>query len=65
MLKLLALVLVASGLGACGARPPAREADAARAMPVGTLVDTAGQPVGTTSLVADGPAVLVFYRGHW
>ena len=30
-----------------------------------TLTDATGEPVSLASLVADGPAVLVFYRGGW
>ena len=35
------------------------------AAPQFTLNDTAGQPVSLSSLTAQGPALLVFYRGHW
>lgn len=29
------------------------------------LLDQEGQAVSLASLVASGPAVVVFYRGHW
>ncbi len=30
-----------------------------------TLPDSQGQPVSLSALLADGPVVLTFYRGHW
>lgn len=30
-----------------------------------TLPDSQGQPVSLNALLADGPVVLTFYRGHW
>ena len=30
-----------------------------------TLPDATGKDVSLSDLVADGPTVLVFYRGHW
>ena len=29
------------------------------------LVDSAGAPRTLSALVANGPRVLIFYRGHW
>lgn len=57
--------LVALVLLACATKAPSRSGMVGRELPVGALVDSQALPVGTGTLAADGPAVLVFYRGHW
>ncbi|MBL9023923.1 MAG: redoxin domain-containing protein [Myxococcales bacterium] len=58
------LVTAAAAAGGClatrGANVPAGQV-----APDFTLSSHDGQAVSLDSLVARGPAVLVFYRGHW
>jgi peroxiredoxin len=44
---------------------PARAVKAGDQLEPFTLTDATGQPVALDQLVADGPAVIVFYRGGW
>jgi hypothetical protein len=62
---LTALVAVALVLSACAlhTRTPPVEIEATAAE--FELLDHAGQAVSLASLTARGPAVVVFYRGHW
>ncbi|GEM_PF-1266167 len=59
------------GAGVEGGRPGAEksaggdEGPALAQAPEFTLPDSAGTAVSLDELLATGPAVLVFYRGHW
>lgn len=47
--------------------PPARSgvATLSTAAPLMTLPDQDGRPLALADVVRQGPALLVFYRGHW
>ena len=60
----LLLPIAALGASACvSTRGPSVALDAAA--PDFTLESDQGQPISLGSLLRDGPAVLVFYRGYW
>jgi hypothetical protein len=51
---------------ACGqAETAGAAASTGEAAPAFSLPDSQGNQVALSDLVADGPAVVVFYRGHW
>ncbi len=64
----LTVVAVLAAVGAWGVYRPLHTRGAgvvtARAADF-TLPDATGKPVALASLLAHGPAVLVFYRGFW
>lgn len=61
MLLPLAAVL---GIG-CGVKTRDKPMATEQVAPAFALPDQNGQTVALSSLLATGPAVLVFYRGHW
>ena len=46
-------------------RDPASLTQTAQRAPEFDLVDHTGKHVNSTHLLANGPLVVVFYRGHW
>jgi len=63
--RLLLLPLAAVlGLG-CGVKTRATPMTTEQVAPDFALPDQHGKTVALPSLLATGPAVLVFYRGHW
>jgi hypothetical protein len=58
-----AAVFAASLAGCVSTRGPSVALDAGA--PDFTLTSHQGQEVSLTSLLRNGPAVLVFYRGYW
>lgn len=63
----LALIAVAAGIGGCfpklETRTPAKQA--AALAPEFELPDSSGEVHRLSDLIAEGPAVVVFYRGYW
>lgn len=60
------LLLVGSlAMAACRLRSHASGPAVRQRAPALALPDTNGRIVTSTELLARGPAVLVFYRGHW
>ena len=57
-----AFLLVA---GACGGAPHPTSSDDLEMAPPFELMDQAGRVYTLDDLLSRGPAVLVFYRGHW
>ena len=63
----LALIAAASGIGGClpklETRKPAKQT--AALAPEFELPDSSGEVHRLSDLIAEGPAVVVFYRGYW
>jgi hypothetical protein len=59
------LALLALGCGALFPRPRGPVLPPSAQAPSFTLPDQTGAPVSLADLTRRGPAVLVFYRGHW
>lgn len=61
---LLGVALIGSG-AACRVQTERPPAEVERQAPDFSLSSHDGSTVDLASLVAEGPAILVFYRGHW
>jgi len=59
--------MVAGGLlgAGCGLKPRTATVALATTAPGFSLADQSGKKRSLSQLTSEGPAVLVFYRGHW
>jgi len=58
-------LLVIAGCGWWSLEPRGTPVQAQRKAPGFSLPDHTGKTVTLSTLLANGPAVVVFYRGHW
>ncbi len=67
VLVVLVVIAIAAIVVSCTWRLETRTpaVDAQASAPSFSLPDHEGKQVSLDSLTAEGPAVLVFYRGHW